>query len=349
MATKYLYGIIRNTGPGSFGPIGLPGGLEEVYLIVQGSMAAVVSDHLGPQPAELPRQELLRQLALHQKVIETVMREHSVLPARFGTLLPGGRDVRRAMHCGSCQLAPALERLDGLVQYEVAATWQLGPVLDEISSEGEIAALRDAAAGMPPADSLGLRVKIGQMVKASLDRRREELESQLTSLLAEHAVDRQANALMGDEMVMNVAFLVDRSARERFLSGLHRVDSRFDGKLNLRCIGPLPPYSFGMVEIVRPDPGEVDAALELLGLEARISLSAVRRAYREQAARLHPDVNPSLDAKDGFARLRRAEALLVGYCQGKVKGNGSRENRICHATPDEVERSYLVTVKRTGD
>lgn len=348
MTAKYLYGIIRDAGTSHFGPIGIPSGEAEVYVVEQDGIAGVVSDYQGPQLNELPRHELLRQLTLHQRVLETVMQEHTVLPAKFGTVLPSRTELRRAMRCAGHQLVEALEKFDGLVQYEVAATWELGIVFNEIANEEDIASLRVAASGKPPADALELRIRIGAMIKESLDRRREGLRRQLTSLVAEYAIDHQTNVLMGDEMVMNVAFLVPRLAQGAFLDNLHQVDARFDGKLNVRCIGPLPPYSFSTIEIVRPDPQSVDAALQLLGLSQRISISEVRRAYREQAAKLHPDVNRAPEARDLFARLRDAEALLVACCLGNRDRGRSREDGSHGVTRDEVDRTYLVAVTRAG-
>lgn len=345
MTAKYLYGVIRNPGALEFGPIGLADGNEEVYVVGQDSIAGIVSSYHGPQLRDLPRHELLRQLAIHQKVIERVMLEHTILPARFGTVLADEGEVRRAIDHGHRWLEEAVEKFDALVEYEVAATWELGPVFDAIAGEKEVAELRAAVAAMPAAESLPVRARIGAMIKESLDRRREDLRSQLTLLLAEHAVDHQANALMGDEMVLNVAFLVPRSAREVFVDCLHQADAGFDGKLGIRCIGPLPPYTFATVDIARPDPKEMDAALQLLGLGRRISASAVRRAYRERAATLHPDVNRSPDAASLFSRLRGAEALLTTYCLGKPDG---REDGSCLAPQEEMDRAYLISVKRAG-
>ena len=348
MTAVYIYGIIRNSGPTSFGRLGLPTGREEVEVVLQDGIAAVVSNFSGPHPKELPRHELLNQLALHQRVLERVMEEHFVLPVKFGTVLDNRAEVLKVLRCGAPQLEQAINRFDGTVQFEAAATWELGPVFADIANDEEIASLREAVGRMPQNESLSLLHTIGILVKESLDKRRNAVRGELTSLLGEYVKDRAPNALMGDEMVLNEAFLVRKSAQEEFLVRLHSADARFQGKLTLRCIGPLPPYSFGSVEVLRPSKEEIDAAAVLLGLGREFSASAVRKAYRTRAAQLHPDVNRSPEAVDAFARLRTAEALLIACCQAgggnrelPADGNGAFQR-------DQTAGNYLVAVKSSN-
>ena len=348
MTAVYIYGITRNLGLASFGRLGLPTGSEEVEVIPQGGIAAVVSSFSGPHPKDLPRRELLNQLTLYQKVLERVLGEHSILPVKFGTVLDNRAEVLKVLRCGAPRLEQAINRFDGTVQFEVAATWELGPVFAGIASDAEIASLREAAGRMPQNESLSLLHTIGILVKESLDKRRNAVRAELTSLLGEYAEACLPNALMGDEMVMNDAFLVTRSAQEGFLLRLHSADGHFQGKLNLRCIGPLPPYSFGTVEVLRPAKEEIDAAAVLLGLGREFSAPAVQKAYRARAAQLHPDVNRSPEAVDAFGRLRTAEALLIACCQAGAEnrelpadGNGAFRR-------DQAAGNYLVAVKSSN-
>lgn len=346
MAPKYLYGVIREAGPVIFGAIGLETGHEPVYAVGEGGIAAVVSDYRGLPLDKLERHEKLQQLVIHQRVIETVMKHHTVLPAKFGTVLPSAAELRRAIRCGRHELTEALDRLGGLEQYEVAATWDLGPVFAAIAAEPAISEARAAAMSAPAAESEMMRLRVGMAVSASLDRKRDELRDRAIATLAEEAIDHQVNAVMGDEMVMNVAFLLRESSRDALMDRLHWLDADLGGKLNFRCVGPLPPYSFGTVEITRPDPGDVDAALDLLGLGERISLADVRKAYRERAAKFHPDVNPSPDADEVFSRLRAAERLLAACYAARTGGDGIPKEGSRVIGRAQAAKSYLVAVRR---
>src|SRR2546430_531516 len=85
---KYAYCIIRSSESLSFGTLGLGAEPSQVYTISYRDLAAVVSDSaMGGYDAT--RENLLA----HQRVNETVMREHTVLPIAFGTVFKTRDDV----------------------------------------------------------------------------------------------------------------------------------------------------------------------------------------------------------------------------------------------------------------
>jgi molecular chaperone DnaJ len=61
---------------------------------------------------------------------------------------------------------------------------------------------------------------------------------------------------------------------------------------------------------------------EVLGVGPGASAEEVRSAYRALAKKLHPDVNPSADAAERFARLQRAYETLSD--EGKRKAYDRR-------------------------
>src|ERR1043166_1676445 len=78
---KYVYCIIRSDRPREFGAIGIGGG-QRVYTVGFNNLAAVVSD--TPIVIYDPTRE---NVLAHEFVNETVMREHTVIPMSFGTVL----------------------------------------------------------------------------------------------------------------------------------------------------------------------------------------------------------------------------------------------------------------------
>jgi hypothetical protein len=162
------------------------------------------------------------------------------------------------------------------------------------------------------------------MVKAFMDRRRDSYREQMISFLKPVTVDVQPNTLIAEEMVMNVAFLVEKANQEEFDSRVRQLNDLFHNQIDFRIIGPLPPYSFATVEVTRLDPKKIEEARQLLGLSENISEAEVRGAYRHLAAEIHPDRRPG----DGtamvqFAKLRHALNLLIAYCRSQTKSGGS--------------------------
>lgn len=323
MYDKYIYGIIDGTNDTALGITGL-GGVGSVCTRSHRGVACVFSHYFGIEFSSMSKEEVVRGLLAHQVVVEHVMKKHTVLPVKFGTVLATPDEVQELLSRGRQQFVDTLGWIHDKVEVEVAATWDTEQVLREISTEPEIMRARDVTASGPGQRSLEERIRLGQMVKASMDRRRDSHRERMISFLKPVAVDVQPNALVSDEMVMNVAFLVERANQEEFDGRVRQLNDLFHDQINFRIIGPLPPYSFATVEVTRLSPEKIEEAKQLLGLGENISEAEVRRAYRHLAAETHPDRKPGDEmANVQFAKLRQASDLLIAYCQGQAESGGS--------------------------
>jgi hypothetical protein len=350
MARKYVYGIIPTSESQTFGLSGFPPRPEEVYTVVYRGLGCVVSNYQGEDFASLDRESLVRCLMAHQVVVERVMKGYPILPVKFGTLIESDGEVQRLIEQGHQQFARALTVLDGKVEMEVVATWDLKRVLADIGKEYEIVRLKKAMANRPSGEVLEQQIRAGRIVKESLDRRRIKYQERMLQSLQAMALDLQPNALVVDEMVMNVAFLIAREREEEFDERVRELDRLFDDRISFRVIGPLPPYSFSTVELLRPSAQKIEEARRLLGLGSEASEAEVKEAYRHLAASTHPDAHPN-DGQGGerFARVREAFDVLTTYCRGRNQaGDGAAAERRYSLTPEEVSRALLVTIGRSA-
>ena len=320
--------------------MGIPGlgGAGPVYTMAHQGLSCVVSDYRGREFGSMSKEEVVHCLLSHQVVVEHVMTEHTVLPVKFGTLLATSDEVRDLLAQGYHQFIDALAWFQDKVEVEVAATWDTGQVLQEISNEDDIVRAREAIASRPGQQTLDERIHLGQMVKASMDRRRDSYRERMIDFLKPLAIDVQPNALVSDQMVMNVAFLVEKANQEQFDARVTQLNDIFHDQIDFRIIGPLPPYSFATVEIARPSPEKMEEARQLLHLGEVISEPEVRRAYRQLAAETHPDRKPGDElAKARFTKLRQASDLLIAYCRGQAESGGSLLINIRRLRDEEVQ------------
>ena len=345
---KYIYGVISTSQPVTFGQSLLSSSPKEVYTVVHRELAGVVSNYDGSDLASLSREEKLRCLMSHQWVIEWVMKEgYTILPVKFGTLVEDEDEIRRILEQGYNKLVPTLNQMNGLVEIEVAATWDLKKVLEEIGGEEQIRQLGRSMAGKSDSEIVEMQIKAGKLVKESLDRRREGYRNQTMQSLARTALDVQPNALVADEMVMNIAFLIQREKQVDFDGQVRRINEALDDQINFRVIGPLPPYSFSTVEIKRPDPDKIEAARQLLGLGTEVSDKELKEAYRHLAAKNHPDAHLDDTGDEQFAKVREAFVLLRDYCQGQDEDVEEKVNGQCYSLrPEDVSQAFLIEVKR---
>jgi hypothetical protein len=350
MARKYVYGIIPTSESLTFSASGFPPKPEQVYTVVYRGLGCVVSNYLGEDFASLGRESLVRCLMAHQVVVERVMKGYPILPVKFGTLVDGDSKVQRLIEQGHRQFARALTVLDGKAEMEVVATWDLKRVLEEIGREEEIIRMKQAVADRPPAEVLEQQIRAGRIVKELLDRRRDEYRQRMVEFLRAMALDVQPNALVVDEMVMNVAFLIQREREAEFDKRVGELDRLFDDRISFRVIGPLPPYSFSTVELLRPSAEKIEEARRVLGLGNEVSEAEVKEAYRRLAASTHPDAHPD-DGQGGerFTRVREAFALLTAYCRGRNQaGDAAVAERRYSLTPEDVSQAFLVTIGRSA-
>jgi len=298
---------------------GMPDGQSPVTAIAVGGASAIVGRHAGPTMNGLPRPELLRRLAIHQRVIEDALERGDVLPAQFGTVLSSEDEVRMLLTGWGGLVRASLARFSGLVEVEVAATWDLQRVLGDVARDPEVMKAKSAAVQAPRQERLAQQVNVGKVVKEVLDRRRARCQQMLLEAAGPLAECVQPNALLSDELVFNVAFLLRRPVMAEFEAAIDRLDAELGGSCLLRVIGPLPPYTFGTVSITRFDAERLAAGRALLGLAGQISEQAVLSSYRQLARQFHPDSQPAgTDAAQRFAALNAARADLLAYARGRA-------------------------------
>jgi len=348
MAKKYVYGIIPTCQSLTFGLSGFPPRPEEVYTVVYRGLGCVVSNYLGEDFTSLSKEDLIRCLMAHQAVIERVMKDYPVLPVKFGTLVEGDSEVQRLIEQGHRKFTQALIWLDGRMEMEVAATWELERVFADISQEDEIVRLKKAMAKGPPGEVLEQQIRAGRIVKESLDRRRIKCQERMVESLQPMALAVQPNALVADEMVMNVAFLIQGNREGEFDKRVRELDQAFHDQIDFRVIGPLPPYSFATVEAVRPSAEKIEEARRLLGLGNEVLEAEVKGAYRRLVAQTHPDAHRDGDQKgERFAKVREASALLTAYCRGQNQaGDRAAQDHRYSLAPEDVTRAFLISVGR---
>ena len=341
MYGKYIYGIIDSGNETKFNISGLNGS-GPVYSIAHEDLSCVVSNYFGKEFNSLSKEGVIRCLLAHQVVVEHAMREHTVLPVKFGTALATSDEVCNLLSQGHSQFVDALAWIQDKVEIEVAATWDTKQILQEISTEPEIflASKAIAGRGQPITQE---QIGLGRMVKASMDKHRSNYREQMINFLASVAIDVQPNPLVSDEMVMNVAFLVDKSRQEEFDDCVKQLNDLFHNQIKFRIIGPLPPYTFATVEVTRPSLEKIEEARRLLHLGKTFSEPQVRKAYRYLAAESHPDYKAGDElelAKVQFAQLHQASEMLIAYCRGQGESNGNLLVNIRRQRDEEIQHLF---------
>jgi len=151
----------------------------------------------------------------HERVVERLMTDRTVLPMRFGSTVADEAELRRFLVDRQATLAAALAGIAGRVELGVRILAQredAGPVAS--GREYVLSKLRDGA-------------------------RADRVHEPLAAL----AADSRLQPPRGGEEVLRGAYLVDRSALSRFRAGVQRLQQAHPD-VAILCTGPWPPYTF---------------------------------------------------------------------------------------------------------
>lgn len=343
MTGRLLYGIVPADGPLALEVTGADGQRQQVHAVRHQNLGAVVGPAAPQAYSHLSRPAALKHLVAYQVVVEAVMRQRTVLPVRFGTVLEDEGQVRRLLAEGAERFRQSLAAVAGKVQMEVIVAWDLDRVFADIAGEEEIVRERDRAAAAPVGEAVAQQTALGRRVKGCLERRRQALGTEIMALLRPVAQEIVAQPLLDDRIVAQLALLMATGQGEALERRLGELDARFAGRLTFRLVGPLPLYTFALVEVTVPSFSEVDRARRRLQLGRQVTLVDIRGAYRRLARAYHPDLNAESPSVDDFARLTQAHRLLVACWQSQQPGDGD-PTRPCAFTRQAVEGSFFLTV-----
>ncbi|MBI3090077.1 MAG: GvpL/GvpF family gas vesicle protein [Candidatus Tectomicrobia bacterium] len=239
-AGVYCYGICRSSTPRSFGPLGIGAHGDEVRTLAVGEIAAVVSC----SPAGTYRVSRQNVLA-HQQVLEAVMPHSPVLPIRFSTVADSAAQVIAVLESRYEEFDHLLERMTGKHELGVKAIYREAVIYAElVEAEPRIQRLKQRLTGTRLEESYYPRLELGRLVEAALAAKREREGAALLALLAPHAVEHRQGRLLHERMLLNAAFLVEKARERSFDEVVEELSRRHDARIELRYVGPMPPYNF---------------------------------------------------------------------------------------------------------
>src|SRR5262245_11119718 len=235
---KYVYCIIEATDPLRFGPIGIGADPSDVYTVHYRNLAAVVSD----APIEVLDSTRENVLA-HERVNETVMREHTVIPMSFGTIFKTREDIVELLRSAAEAFGDVLNKMQNKLEFGLKVLWDRDQAIREVEAEDEdIGRLKKEISGQK-GPTYFARMQYGRLVDAALQTRSERYVAHILDQLRDVSVASRINKPIGDKMIMNAAFLISREKETAFDARVKSIAGRFD-KLTFKYTGPWPPYNF---------------------------------------------------------------------------------------------------------
>src|SRR5438105_13823546 len=164
---RYVYGIVETKEHLSFGKIGIGGAGEPVYTVNYLDIAAVVSK--TPVAIFDPTRE---NALAHEHVIETVMKNHTIIPMSFGTVFRTDDDIREVLKGIYASLKDVLKQMAGKVEFGLKVNWDRDQVIQELmEQEDEIRGIRREIIRKQLQSTYFARMQLGRMIDKALAER----------------------------------------------------------------------------------------------------------------------------------------------------------------------------------
>jgi len=238
---KYIYCVTDAAEEESFGPLGIGGRGDELTMITHRDITAVVSD------SPVTRYRVSRDNSLaHEQAIEAVFKRHTVLPVRFCTIAENEATVRAILEREYEEFRALLVEMRNKVEVGVKAIFHETLIYQEILERyGEIRRRKEAVAALPPRKAQWHLVEIGRLVEAALETEKARVREAIVGALRGICHDyRLSDRLLGERMIVNAAFLVDRDREAAFDREMEGLAERYGERVIFRYVGGFPPFSF---------------------------------------------------------------------------------------------------------
>ncbi|RZT86882.1 gas vesicle protein GvpL/GvpF [Pseudonocardia sediminis] len=237
----YVYAVVA-------ADVDIPEGLEpvgeepgELEVLDHRRLAAVVSD--VPVDKPLGRR---RDLMAHERVVNAIAEEMTVLPMRFGGVVENDQAViDELLEENHDYFVWALEQLEGCVQFVLHGRYDQDQLLGAmLQGDAEMAQLSESIRGQDPDATYYDRIKLGERIASELERLRGVDADAAQDRISPFAVAVVVKEAGGEDGAVNLSALVRRDHRSEFEQAVDALGDEWGDRVALRLIGPVAPFDF---------------------------------------------------------------------------------------------------------
>jgi len=243
---KYIYCIINGNEGRNFGPIGIGKRDDIVSTIGFNDISAVISSSPVSQYVIDPE-----NLTAHEKVIETVMKDYTVLPVRFCTIANSAEEVRTFLRRQYGEFKGMLHDLDNKVEMGLKGRWtKMDGIFEKIGRDDpEVKKLKEKMVRGEKDAGSDEKIALGKAVKSALDEKKRLTAEKILGRFKRLTLETRQNDLVGDDMFLNTVFLIDRTREKQFDFLVEDLAEEYEKEADFKLVGPAPPFNFVSIEM----------------------------------------------------------------------------------------------------
>ncbi len=242
---KYLYCVIDSAPGRHFTTPGVGDLTGKVHTINYKDIAMVVSD-----VTEDIIDPIRKNVLGHEKVNAEALQGATVVPMRFGMVVPTKEDVLRILKINYPELVFVLRKLKNKIELGLTVSWEKDNFIEAVSSKNpNIDLLKKKIDKAKPEQVYSLQIQLGQIVEAVVEQERAIWREQVHRDLVPGAIDFRINDTIGEKMVLNATFLVEKSKEADFDQLVDKFYLKYREGYLFKYSGPWPPWNFVTINL----------------------------------------------------------------------------------------------------
>ena len=237
----YVYGIVPADVELTADVRGVGDPPGRVQLVRHGALAALVSEVDLAGGLGTPE-----DLRAHAQILDATVVEAPVLPLRFGTVITTEDAVAGDLLAVYQEaLAAALKEVEGRIQYLVKGRYVEQAVLAQVLAEiPEAARLGEQLKGKDPYATRQARIQLGEIINNAITAKQEADTRVVGEVVAPYCVASVVREPTHELDAVQVALLVETTRRADLEQAVADLAADWEGRVELRLLGPLAPYDF---------------------------------------------------------------------------------------------------------
>ena len=138
--------------------------------------------------------------------------------------------------------------MDNKIELGVSALWKdMETVFHEVRKTPSVQSAQ--MEWQQQKDRISAKSALGKAVETALEIKRKEEATPVLTSLSRLCVDQVEKEPRKEDMVINVACLIDRTREKSFDFLMEELAEQYAHRLQFACVGPAPPFHFVSIEI----------------------------------------------------------------------------------------------------
>lgn len=241
----YIFCGIQTNQEKQFGTVELEGIERETFTVSYKDAAMVAAE--VPIKIYHPNKD---NLMMHQQVISNVMQKSdTVIPISFGNVFHSKEDVAALLENIYPQLEELFPQIKGKMEVGLKVIGKKEWLEENISRNDDVMKQKEVVQSKSEAAGYFDRIQLGEMAKNFFRSLQKKTRTEIHEPLHQLAVAERLNDPIGEKMLLNAAYLIDRDQEAAFDQKVNELHDKWQDKVEFKYTGPWPAYNFVNIKL----------------------------------------------------------------------------------------------------